>query len=150
MIFLEILNLENQPVFSAKGFEINAEYLGELLSGYKIKLRVDGTSYIAVQFDKSLKESYLYLKNRSFTFTIPTERELKMAYPPDAFKGNVHTITAREVDKEFFETRKISLNSHDLKKGTGAYPHASANFVHCMLQCFTKIINNCFIISTIH
>lgn len=136
MIFLDILNLENEVVFSNKGFEINAEYGGELLSGYKIKLRVDGTNYIAVKLDKTLKESYLYLKNRSFTFTIPTERELKMAYSPDAFKGNVHIITAREVDDEFLTFRNIALNSHDLKNGTGAYPHASANFVTREEPCF--------------
>ena len=136
MIFLDILNAKNEVVFSQKGFSVNAEYKGELSSGYKIKLVVDKLSYVAVKFDKTLKESYLYLQNKSFTYTIPTEKELKMAYSPNAFKGSVHNILAREVDKEFFTTRNVALNSHDLKNNTDAYPHASANFVTREEPCF--------------
>ena len=57
MIFLDILNAKNEVVFSQKGFSVNAEYKGELSSGYKIKLVVDKLRYVAVKFDKTLKES---------------------------------------------------------------------------------------------
>ena len=148
MIFLEVIKADGQVVFSKKGSEINEEYHGELVCGDKIKILVDGTNVIAVKLDKTLKESYLYLPNKSFTFVIPSERELKMAYEPGAFGENVHFISAREVDDCFYDTRLISLNSHDLKRGTGAYPHVVANFVTREEPCFYErnaidgVINN--------
>ena len=48
-----------------------------------------------------------------------------MGYHPQAFQGDVHSISVREVqDNEFYKTRNIALNSHDLRVKTGAYPHA--------------------------
>ena len=136
MIFLKIVNSKGDIKFSAQGSTISESFIGELESGDKIQVKVDGSSVVAVQFDKTLSESFLYLPNKTFTFVIPTERELKMGYSPDAFKGEVHLITAREIDEEFYQTRNIALNSHDLRSRTGGYPHATANFVTREEPCF--------------
>ena len=136
MIYLTIYSANGEEKFCAKGSNIETIYNGELFEGDVIKVRLDGTNVVKVKFDEKLKESYLYLPNKAFYFVIPTERELKMAYPPEAFKGDTHKIIAKEVDDEFYSTRLISLNSHDLRSRTGGYPHASANFVTREEPCF--------------
>ena len=130
MIFLKITDKNNNLKFETKGQRIEAEYQGEFCAGDEIVIRIDGANTVAVRFDESLQESFLYVPNRSFTFKIPSERELQMGYAPTAFRGDKHVICAREVeDEEFYATRNIALNAHDLRSKTGGYPHASANFV---------------------
>ncbi len=137
VIILTIIDTAGREKFCAKGATIKTEYNGRLIQGDKIKIRVDGANTIALQLDPSLKESFLYLPNRSFTFTIPSERELQMGYAPNAFGGDKHLIAVREIEEdEFCENRNIALNSHDLRKKTGGYPRASANFVTREEPCF--------------
>ena len=137
MLRIKITDKNGKEKFFAKGFAIETEYVGIWNEGDKIQLTADGTQTVAVQFDATLKESLLYLPNKSFTFTVPTTKELKMGYAPSAFQGDKHLILAREVeDGEFYATRNIALNSHDLRRKTGGYPHASANFVTREEPCF--------------
>ena len=137
MIFLKILNNQGEIKLSEKGYFIKSEYLGELNEGDKIQIHLDGANAIAVQFDDSLQESFLYLPNKSFTFTIPSKRDLQMGYNPQCFQGNRHLLFVREADdEEFYALRNIALNSHDLRRKTGGYPHASANFVTREEPCF--------------
>ena len=137
MIFLTIADAGGKEKFFAKGERINAVYNGLLSEGSKIKIRVDGGNVIAVKLDPTLQESLLYLPNRTFTYTIPSVRELQMGYAPTAFQGETHTICAREVEnKEFYAMRNIALNSHDLRLKTGGFPHAWANFVTREEPCF--------------
>ena len=137
MIFLTITDMNGKEKFCTKGATIKTEYNGGLSPGDKIKIRVDGGNTIALQLNPTLKESLLYLPNRSFTFTIPTKRELQMGYAPNVFQGDKHLISVRELEEdEFCAKRNIALNSHDLRKKTGAYPHASANFVTREEPCF--------------
>lgn len=137
MIFLTIVDASGKERFSAKGERINVVYNGLLSEGSKIKIRVDGGNVIAVKLDPTLQESLLYLPNRTFTYTIPSVRELQMGYAPTAFQGETHTICAREVEnEEFYAMRNIALNSHDLRLKTGGFPHAWANFVTREEPCF--------------
>ena len=137
MLYLKIIDKNNAVKFTAQGDVIKTTYAGEYSEGDKIQIRLDGTNTLAVQLDKSLRESFVYCPNKSFTFTIPSVRELKAGYAPDAFQGETHEIAAREVeDDEFYATRNIALNSHDLRVKTGGYPHASANFVTREEPCF--------------
>ena len=136
MIFFKILNNKGDIKFSDKGYLINSEYIGELNEGDKIQISLDGCNVIAIQLDASLKESFLYLPNKSFTFTIPAKRELEMGYSPQCFQGRKHCFSVREVDDEFYAIRNIALNSYDLRCKTGGYPHASANFVTREEPCF--------------
>ncbi len=137
MIFLKILNNQGEIKFSDKGYFIKSEYLGELNEGDNIQIHLDGCNLVAVQFDDSLQESLLYVPNKSFTFTIPSKRELQMGYALDCFQGDRHLLSVREVeDDEFYGLRNIALNSHDLRRKTGGYPHTSANFVTREEPCF--------------
>ena len=149
MLYLEIKEKSGKVKFSAKGSEISAVYNGLLNEGDQIVLRLDGVNTVKVKFDEKLKESLIYVPNKSFTYTIPTDRELYMGYEPGTFKGDSHLITAREVDdEEFYSYRNISLNSHDLRKNGSGFPHANANFVTREEPCFYErnaidgVINN--------
>ena len=114
MLFLNIIDKSGAVKFSAKGACIEAQYCGSLETGDKLQIHLDGTNVLAVQLDQTLQESYLYCPSKSFTFTIPTARELQMGYNPQAFQGDTHLICAREVeDEEFYKSRNIALNSHD-------------------------------------
>ena len=137
MLYLTISDKNKVVKFTAKGCAIRETYTGELCTGDKISIRLDGTNMLAVQLDPSLKETFIYAPNKNFTFTIPSITELKMAYAPNAFQGEKHPIFAREIeDEEFYAIRNIALNSHDLRCKTGGYPHASANFVTREEPCF--------------
>lgn len=137
MIYLKINDKEEKTKYEASGIEINTVYNGTYAEGDKIKIRLDGTNVCAVRLDSSLSESYVYLPNKSFSFKIPSEKELCAGYAPNAFCGNEHIISVREVDdEEFYSVRNIALNSHDLRTKTGGYPHASANFVTREEPCF--------------
>ena len=137
MLYLTIKDKNKQVKFTAQGAVIKETYQGEFGEGDEIYIRLDGTNRLAVKLDPSMQESYVYCPNKSFCFTIPSARELKMGYAPNAFQGKEHTICVREVeDDEFHAARNIALNSHDLRRKTGGYPHASANFVTREEPCF--------------
>ncbi len=149
MLYLEIKEKNGKVKFNAKGERIKEVYNGELNAGDQIYLRLDGVNTVAIKFDEQMAESLVFAPNKSFTFTIPTDWELHSGYVQGTFKGETHLISAREVeDEEFYSTRLISLNSHDLRKNTGGYPHAMANFVTREDPCFYErnaidgIINN--------
>ena len=149
MLYLKILDKDKKIKFSIKGTNIKQVYDGTFCEDDEITVRLDGVNYLAVQFDENLKESFVYVPNKYFKFTIPSKRELQMAYPPNTFSGDKHLISAREItEEEFYTIRNISLNSHDLRKKTGGYPHAKANFVTREEPCFYErnaidgVINN--------
>ncbi len=137
MIYLKIADKTGAVKFTAQGDQIRETYAGQLNEGDKITLRLDGTNTLALKLSPTLQESLVYLPNRSFTYTIPSAWELESGYAPSTFQGDNHLIEAREVsDEEFYDTRNIALNSHDLRIRTGGFPHASANFVTREEPCF--------------
>ena len=137
MLFLKVLDKNGKIKYACKGASIEKTCDCAYLPGDKVTVLLDGCSFIAVQLDESLKESIIYVPNKSFEFLIPSERERKMCYHPNAFSGQNHILRVRELeDDEFYKTRNIALNSHDLRRKTGGYPHASANFVTREEPCF--------------
>ena len=78
MLYLKITDKNKEIKFTAQGSVIKEIYQGEFSEGDEIYIRLDGTNTFAVQLDESLQESLIYCPNKSFTFTIPNARELKM------------------------------------------------------------------------
>ena len=137
MVFIKIIDKNGSIKFVKEGYCIETQYQGILNEGDKICVYLEGGNTIALRLSPTLKESFLYLPNKSFIFTIPSTRELNMGYDANAFQGDVYKIYVREVeDEEFYAKRNIALNSHDLRRKTGGYPHASANFVTREEPCF--------------
>ena len=137
MLTIKVLDKDNNVRFIERGAMLSCEYNEAFLGGDTIVVSSDYADKIAVRLDESLAESILYVPGKSFTFTIPNADELEAAYSPNAFVGDRHVMTAREVeDEEFYSCRNIALNSHDLATQAQAFPHASANFVTRNEPCF--------------
>lgn len=120
-----------------RGAEIREIFHGELVEGDVIKIVSDAQRYIAVRLDEQMEENFVYIPNRTLTFTVPSLRELKAGYNKNAFTLNEHLFFVREIEsKEFYATRNLALNAYDLRQKTGGYPHASANFVTRNEPCF--------------
>ena len=116
---------------------INEIYKGKLEEGDKIKLTLDGCFYAKVKFDKTLKESLIFLPNKSYEFVIPSEQQIRGGYDSLAFGGDEHVIFAEEVDEsEIYQYRDLSFNSHDQPFNVKCFPHAKANFVTREDPCF--------------
>ena len=136
MLYLKIKDKEGTIKYKNQGNQLKAVYGGLLQEGDIVQISMDGVSAVALKLDESLQESFIYCPNKSFSFIIPSARELKAGYAPDAFSGERHLISVREVDDEFYQRRNIALNAYDLRTKTGGYPHASANFVTREEPCF--------------
>lgn len=137
MIYLKIVDKEGNIKAKYSGTKINAEYLGALSEGYKIKVSLDGCFYIVAKFDPTLEESLIYLPNKSFEFTVPTVAQVVGGYNSQLFSGEKHCISVREAeDEEIYAYRNLSLNSHDMPTHKKSFPHAYANFVTREEPCF--------------
>ena len=137
MLYLTIIDKSGEIKEKYTGSELDIKFNGKLNAGDKIKVRLDGCSYVFVRFDKTLQESLLYLPNKSFEFVIPTANEIAGGYASEAFSCEYQYIYAREAENdEIYSYRNLALNSHDLPNQTKGYPHAIANFVTREEPCF--------------
>ena len=123
--------------FKAEGEKIDAVYENEYRFGDTIEVKISDSEYAALRLDETLKESIVYLPDKSFVFTVPFDNVREAGYDENAFSGASHKISVRiPEDEEIFSYRIISLNSHDLRGKSEAYPHAHANFVTREEPCF--------------
>ena len=137
MLNLKITDAQNNSLFERSGMTISDTYSGKLEAGYIIHVSLQNCEFIAVKLDPTLKESIVWVPNKSFDFVIPAANVLRACYAPGAFSGDEHPISIREPDdEEIYAYREISLNSHDLRGKRRAYPHATANFVTRDEPCF--------------
>ena len=97
----------------------------------------DWSKFLKVQFDETLAESIVYLPNKVFEFSIPSEAEQIECYDNNAFKGNAHRIKISEPDdNEVYSYRLLSLNSYARHNEDRFFPYADANFVTRNAPCF--------------
>ncbi len=137
MLNLQITDAQKNLVFERSGMAISDTYVGKLDAGYNIHVSLQNCEFIAVKLDPTLKESIIWVPNKSFDFVIPAANVLRTCYAPGTFSGEEHPISVREPeDEEIYAYREISLNSHDLRGKRRAYPHATANFVTREEPCF--------------
>lgn len=137
MLCLRILDKNNNVKAKYSGVNISVTYDGSFDDGDKIKITLDSGFYFALSLDKTLKESLIYVPNKSYEFLIPTKNQVAGCYDRLAFQGNEHFLSVREVDEsEIYSYRNLALNSHDFPTQKKGYPHASANFVTREEPCF--------------
>ena len=130
MLTLKILNKDKEILTEISGKSISLDYGKEYHEGDYIRLESSVDTYAAVKFDETMQESIIFIPDKSFEFAIPAENVRISCYDKEAFCGENHVISAREVtEEEFYSYRKISLNSHDIHGKSKSYPHTSANFV---------------------
>jgi len=117
--------------------DIKASYEGEFIdilydSCYKegdvISVKCD-TDFVSVSFDKSQKESIIYVPGGEFTYPIPLGKAL-IAFDAASWESESHRIVVRPVsEEEAYGTRNIALNSVDFTENKKSYPHAWSDFV---------------------
>ncbi len=136
IIKLQIKDLNREVKFEQSGKEIDVEYKGNLCSTDYFTISAEDR-YLIIKLDETLAESLIYIPDKSFEFTVPTEEELEACYAEGAFKGDVHKITVRPAaNEEIYSYRNLAINSHARHKAEGSYPQASANFVTREAPCF--------------
>lgn len=119
-------NIKSEKTLSNRAY---LDYLGHYVEGDYIQITLpEKEQYLIVQLDETLNPSLLYLKEASWIFTIPSDEKSRAAYPPTAFSGQKHYLTARIAEShEIHAYQNLAVNPHDQKRDSGAYPHASAN-----------------------
>ena len=95
------------------------------------RIRIDGPAHLVIRLDEHLPEAPVYSPTGRVDFTIPHGRKRaqeRRAYPPKAFEGKGHVITARAATpKEVAADRNVALNPYDVRGETTFYPHATSN-----------------------
>ncbi len=81
-------------------------------------------SFVRIQIDALISPAFIYLKSGVFRFALPFGRA-KEPYPPEAFTGVVHMLSAMYTRKDA-GGRLISENPLDVRGESGAYPHCTA------------------------
>ena len=105
--------------------DVELYYQGYYENGDRILVTADEGPHLWFQPDRALDAAQLYLASPSFTYAIPTG-EARCAYPPQAFSGYRHVISARTAHVSG-AYRNLALNPADQNGRTTVYPHVSAN-----------------------
>ncbi len=120
--------------------EVSLTYEGTYLESDKIVFDFDDEKYVFVDIGEHIIESFLYVPESLFEYSIPFGEKLT-AYHPEAFQGDIHTIKVRVAKKEeISKYRNLALNGLDkhfpLEQKVQCYPHAYANIVTRNEACF--------------
>lgn len=99
MIKFKIRDKNKNVKFEYTGSIVDICYEGEFEVGDILTASSDWSRFLKIQLDETLKESIVYLPNKVFDFSIPTELEQLKGYDSMAFKGNVHKIRISEPDE---------------------------------------------------
>ncbi|MBI5833833.1 MAG: hypothetical protein HZB16_16195 [Armatimonadetes bacterium] len=91
-------------------------------------LRISGSADLVVRVDALWPEALVHLPGGTFDYKLPIGPEAR-AYPPQAFAGTQHVITARlAAAEERITYRNMARNPLDQRgEATTVYPHATTN-----------------------
>ena len=95
------------------------------------RILVYGPQNMMVKLDEALPETLIFAPDGFIEYAVPratdTSNELA-AYPPAAFAGSTHHVTARAATPAEISTlRNVALNPYDLRGTQNFFPHASAS-----------------------
>ena len=108
-----------------------------LVEGDVLRIFLDGSNYVFLKLDESVKESLIYLPNKALYYKVPNNRQVENCFNSQTFLKIGSKILVREpTDEEIYSYRNLALNSSDMPFNKNAYPHASANFVTREEPCF--------------
>ncbi|WP_413537114.1 hypothetical protein [Carnobacterium divergens] len=99
------------------------------LEGDYIHITTDKANcYLVVQLDETLAPTLIYLTKKTWSYLIPIAHSAKKASVETAFSSKRHHLVVRKAyDFEINHYQNLSINPHDQKEDTYAYPHATAN-----------------------
>ena len=137
MLKLDIIDKFGTKKASASGNKIDYTIDCNLTTGDKIRVFADSTNYLFIKLNENVKESLVYLPNRAFCFTVPTQKQIESCFNKETFLKNQTIISVREPSEEdIYGYRNLSFNAVDMPTSKNAYPHAVANFVTREEPCF--------------
>lgn len=127
---VSIFNAENdvlvEKTIDRRGY---VYYQAAYQEGDKIQLTLDQPGqFLKVKLDDAMAEEIVYIKGNTWTFAVPDEKSIRVAYPPVAFSGEKHYISVSvPSEEEVYAYRNLAVNQYDQNKVEEAYPHAHAN-----------------------
>ena len=128
MIRITVSDQQNKVV--AESFHAETAMLctdREWTDGDCIEVTTEPGSHLWVRMDAALPEGEVYLPDGKMSWAVP-QGEQRLAYPPMAFEGIRHIVTARTMTAaEFSAIRDVARNPADLRGHTNFYPHCTAN-----------------------
>jgi len=128
MIQIAVLNQQNKVL--AETLHADTAMLSldrKWMDGDHIEITTEPGSHLSVQMDAALPEGEVYLPDGKMSWSVP-QGEQRLAYPPMAFEGERHIVTARAMaDAELSAVRDLARNPADLRGHVNFYPHCTAN-----------------------
>ena len=126
MITIRITDKENTLLEKSGDSELYAVYKEEYREGTAIEAEFTEKGLYWVSLDTSLYPALLWCSGK-YTLPVPFG-DAKLAYPPQAFSGDMHLIQIRKAkDEEKDNYRNLCLNPLDWHGNTALYPHSWAN-----------------------
>lgn len=97
--------------------------------GDKIIVEVPETeNYFVAQLDETMAPTLVFIPGRKWEYAIPLTDSARTASVDTAFLSKRHHLFVRKAYPfEITNYQNLSLNSHDQKQFSGAYPHSKAN-----------------------
>lgn len=129
LLRLMVLNSENEEIYSSQNeTEVTMAYRGYYQPGDKISIVSDTKGiYLKLRLDDSVEESWVYLTDYQYIFTVPFNQERK-PYGANAFSQERHFAYASVIsDQELGNYHNVAKNSMDTKDNQVLYPHAVTN-----------------------
>ena len=129
LLKLMVLNSYNEEIFSSQNkTEVTMAYRGYYQPGDKISIVTDTKGlYLKLRLDDSLDESWVYLTDYQYIFTIPFAQERK-PYGVGAFSQERHFAYASIISEaEFMNYHNVAKNSFDTNYNQVLYPHVTTN-----------------------
>lgn len=128
MLTLKIMDKDEQIKGMAQGKEIFLVHQELYEEGDHIVVTCEEEkTFLVVQLDDAIGESFIFLKNNTMNFPVPFE-EKKACYSPKSFSGKKHLLTARLATREeILAYKNLGLNKYDVHEAINCFPHAKAN-----------------------
>lgn len=128
MIKAEYISASGAALFaSSHETEVRLAFEAEYEPGCAVVLTCMPGAHLYIQTDASILPGEVYVPGGVMTWRVPFGSE-RDAYPPAAFAGARHTVTARAMTAdEIYARRNLARNPADLRGETDFFPHASAN-----------------------
>lgn len=143
MIKIVLANQKDQPI---EGKVDHEKEVGEFISegeemavlaikdyeyqlGDKIIVEIpDEENYFVVQLDETMAPSLIFIPGEKWEYHIPLKKSVRTASVDTAFLSKRHHLFVRKAYPfEITNYQNLSLNPHDQKHFSGAYPHSMAN-----------------------
>lgn len=126
---IRIMNKEGQEKACMAGEnQAILAWNGAYEEGDSITISVpEAPQYYVLRVDDVLDEAFVYLTEKTLTYSIPFE-EKKFNINPKSFTGEDHYLTLRKAeDHEVSSYKNLAKNTADQNEDKGCYPHAYAN-----------------------